>query len=175
MNGAPGSLVPGVCVRVTAINHGRDQQCRDQKPGSCPAGHVPRRDVGGGAGLQIHGARRDAHHPCWERDLGLPLARELQTLGSTASEDHLEVCDNTGFPSPTDSPPLGGGARGFPKSGVISQEACQAQSHFSGPWPVDRMTGPGVPPAPDTAPLPWASGEKGTGEGLAKSRPRVTS
>ena len=142
MNGAPGSLVPGVCVRVTAINHGRDQQCRDQKPGSCPAGHVPRRDVGGWAGLQIHGARRDAHHPCWERDLGLPLARELQTLGSTASEDHLEVCDNTGFPSPTDSPPLGGGARGFPKSGVISQEACQAQSHFSGPWPVDRMTGP---------------------------------
>ena len=103
-------------------------------PAMCPGGMW--------AGLQIHGARRDAHHPCWERDLGLPLARELQTLGSTASEDHLEVCDNTGFPSPTDSPPLGGGARGFPKSGVISQEACQAQSHLSGPWPVDRMTGP---------------------------------
>ena len=77
---------------VTAINHGRDQQCRDQRPGSCPAGHVPGRDVGRRVGLQIQGAWRDAHHPCWERDLGLPLARELQTLGSPASENHLEDC-----------------------------------------------------------------------------------
>ena len=92
MNGVLGSLVPGVCVGVTAINHGRDQQCRDQRPGSCPAGQVPGRDVGRWASLQIQGAQWDAHHLCWERDLGLHLARELQTLGSTASENHLEVC-----------------------------------------------------------------------------------
>ena len=35
MNGAPGSLAPGVCVGVTAINHGRDQQFADTVDCQC--------------------------------------------------------------------------------------------------------------------------------------------